>query len=107
MFFHDILANFVKDGETVDLFSAEVTFKDRADADAFSNVPEKGKMELAQIEWLRHRISTEVIPKQVLVALLADFCHFVFEALNGIKKGKLTVVIRSCGNRSRSICFTF
>jgi hypothetical protein len=46
-------------------------------------------------EWLEnngYKLTVyEIYYKQIFVALLSDYCHFIYEALRTSKRGKLTV----------------
>ncbi len=53
VFLNDILSAFVKDGEQVGLFTAQIRFKDRAEATAFTDVPDDRKWEMAEGERVR------------------------------------------------------
>ena len=90
VFLNDILSAFVRDGEQVGLFTAQIRLKDRAEATAFTDAPDDHKWEWLKANGYGDALSG-VIYKHVIVALLSDFCHFVFEALSCSRKGKLTV----------------
>jgi hypothetical protein len=90
LFLHDILARIVVHGEQAGLFVSEFQLKDHDQAEDFDAIHGE-----AIWDWLEahgyHAQLREIIYKQVIVALLSDFCHFVFEALSCSRKGKLTV----------------
>jgi hypothetical protein len=90
LFLHDILAQIVVHGERAGLFVSEFELKDHDQAEDFSATPPE-----AIWDWLEahgyHEEIREIIYRQVIAALLSDFCHFVFEALSCSRKGKLTV----------------
>jgi hypothetical protein len=90
VFLNDVLTSFVKHGEEAGIFVAEVKLKDRTQAEAFNAVPEDQKWDWLRANGYESHIS-DIIYKNVLVALLSDFCHFVFEALSCARKGKLAV----------------
>ena len=77
-------------GEEARIFDVTVHFESRDEAANFAQV-NQGEI----IEWFeihgRKAQADDVIFRQVLVALLSDFCHFIFEALRSSSKGKLTV----------------
>jgi hypothetical protein len=90
LFLNDILVDIIKSGEVSELFATHIQFTSSAHAEAFEQAPDDKKW-----EWLDANgygsANADVIYKQVILALLSDFCHFVFEALNSSKKGKITV----------------
>jgi hypothetical protein len=89
MFLHDRLAEVIYIGEQYRLFDVKISI----------NQDSQNLMELKQngnsLEWLQKngykKELNEIIVKQVFVALLSDFCHYIFEALNNSYKGKLSV----------------
>ncbi len=90
LFLNDILSAFVKDGEEAQLFEATIDLKDHGDGEAFTNVHDEQKWDWLKANGYGSALS-EVIYKRVILGLLSDFCHFVFEALSCSRKGKLTV----------------
>lgn len=88
-FLHDMLAGVIVEGEKAGIFDVHFEFESEDEAAAFGSL--KGE-ELW--EWLATNDKTshyELIYKQICVALLSDFCHFVYEGLQCSKKGKLSV----------------
>lgn len=89
-FLHDILAQIVVDGERAKIFEVSVTFDGQADASVFSNLSGeelRSWLETNGYEWVNVKLSY----KQIIVALLSDFCQFIHEALRCSEKGKLAV----------------
>lgn len=89
-FLHDQLAGIVVSGEEEDIFSIRIEFEDEAHAHEM-----EGKSGEELVQWLEENGYREYVYylfyKQICVALLSDFCHFVYEALECSRKGKLTV----------------
>ena len=90
-FLHDCLVDFIVCGEEHGIFkSVEIEFKTQEDADAFPKL--QGD---ALCDWMmKNGYAVEMCAlsyKQLVVALLSDFCHFVHEALSCSERGKLTV----------------
>src|SRR5262245_53205191 len=89
-FLHDILADIVVSGEQEKIFHH--TFQIRNEADA-EQIQKRSGEDLA--DWMEHNgyftELQEANKRHICIALLSDFCHFIYEALNCSKKGKLTV----------------
>jgi DNA-directed RNA polymerase subunit RPC12/RpoP len=89
-FLHDILADIIVSGEALGIFSANFKFRNEGDSKAMN-----GKSGEDLFRWLQQNgyndIADSLVVKRVFVALLSDFCHFVYEALQNSKKAKLTV----------------
>jgi predicted RNA-binding Zn-ribbon protein involved in translation (DUF1610 family) len=90
LFLHDILAQIVKDGEEAGLFLASFKLENEKHAEELERLSNHDKWDWLEANGYTAPVS-DVIYRQVLAALLADFCHFVFEALSCSRKGKLTV----------------
>ena len=90
LFLHDILVNIVQSGEDARIFTVPVQLRSVEEAQQFTGLKEE---ELWR--WLESNGYEEVLReytyRHAFVALLADFCHFVYEALRCSRKGKLTV----------------
>ena len=88
---HDYIAHMLKSGEEEKLFEFRLDFENREQAGSLADCPQGS----AGWDWLllngHEDIVSKVITKQVMAALISDFCHFTFEALNCSQKGKLTV----------------
>jgi len=88
-FLHDMLANIVVAGEEARIFDVPITLRSQSEADAIESLSGE-----ALLEWFRANgyewVNLELSYKQVAVALLADLCHFVYEALRCSEKAKLT-----------------
>lgn len=89
-FLHDLIVQTLVEGEKADVFKVIIgdengEFKRRA----------QGKYGPDLIHWMtQNGYQEEVLKlfhKQIFAGMLADFGHFVYEALNCSKKGKLTV----------------
>lgn len=86
---HDMLVSNITAGEKAKIFQTTIKFNSEKEANLFSKVPQEQMM-----EWLlnnRKLDCYEVSYKQIILATLADFTHFVYEALRCSQKGKLTV----------------
>ena len=90
VYLHDVLADIVVSCEKARIFDVTFRFNNAEEAADFSQVDKD-----AIFQWLeshgRAAQSDEIIFRQVLAALLSDFCHFIFEALRSSSKGKSTV----------------
>ena len=89
-FLHDLLAQIVVEGEKANIFQVPVTFRSQADAEAIRDLSGEelwSWLQANRYEW----VNLELSYKQLIVALLADFCQFVYEALRCSEKGKLAV----------------
>jgi hypothetical protein len=91
-FLHDILVSIIKEGEPSKLFEVKRTFKDDAEANNWNSQKLKGKEFWF---WLRENgyedILREYSQKQVFIATLSDFCHYIYTSLKSSEKGKLSV----------------
>lgn len=89
-YLHDSLVTMVEYGEQAQLFNVSFPFKSPEDAKVFANLQGDQAWDWLQqsgYEW----VLAELVYRQLLVALLADACHFIYEALNCSRKGKLAV----------------
>ncbi|OGS20068.1 MAG: hypothetical protein A3J83_03605 [Elusimicrobia bacterium RIFOXYA2_FULL_40_6] len=88
-YFHDILAKIVVEGERKKLFNTIIKSENYED----SKSSEKCKENI--FEWLKtkgYKKEMELILiRQILLATLSDFCHYVYEALKCSEKGKLSI----------------
>jgi hypothetical protein len=89
-FLNDILTGFVKHGEEAGLFETTIDLKDEAHSQALASLPDEEKRDWLTANGYASQLR-EATYKHVILALLSDFCHFVFEALGCARKGKLTV----------------
>lgn len=89
-FLHDILTSIVVYGEKEKIFHHSFEIKNVGDAD---ELQKRSGEDLA--EWMENNgyivEFQEANRRHICVALLADFCHFVFEALDCSRKGKLVI----------------
>lgn len=87
-FLHDLILQTLREGEKADIFNIQISGEESVEAI-------KGKSGDELITWLEqngHDGDVYILfYKQVFRAMLSDFCHFVFEALDCSKKGKLSV----------------
>jgi len=88
---HDELVRLIKFGDETNSFDAVLNepnselakdLSKHKDGEDFFRLLEKHK---------RSDVIGEILLKSLFPALLTDFCHFIFEALNSSRKGKLTV----------------
>jgi len=89
-FLHDILASIVVEGEKERLFHYQFNLKNPDHAKQLD-----GKSGEELVKWMEQNGYEaelyEANKRQICVALLSDFCHFIYEALECSQKGKLTV----------------
>ena len=89
-FLHDILADIVIFGEQEEIFHHSFRIRNDEDAEQIQN---RSGEDLA--EWMESNgyVSEfrEANRRHIFLALLSDFCQFVYEALSCSRKGKLTV----------------
>src|SRR5512135_2054302 len=90
LYLSDMLTSIVVEGERARIFEVEFALASEGQAteiDGFSSE--------ALLDWLaspgHEDVVAQVLFRQSIVALLVDFCHFVFEGLSCSRKGKLTV----------------
>jgi quinol monooxygenase YgiN len=85
---HDILVELLRSGEKNGAFIEEIEFRDRRDRDELDRADDV-------FEWLertgRSNERARVLRRTVFPALLSDFLHFIFEALETSRKAKLNV----------------
>jgi hypothetical protein len=90
LYLHDYLANFIVYGEDVEAFQVEFDLESEEDAAELS-----GLEGIWVGEWLAEKgytdILGELLLKTLFPALLADFCQFIYEALNCSQRARLTV----------------
>jgi hypothetical protein len=90
LFLQDVLVNLVVEGEAKHIFTHRFDITNVADGE---QIAQKSGDEL--VEWMKDNgydaVWREVTRKHICVALLSDFCHFIYEALQCSRKGKLTV----------------
>lgn len=90
LFLHDTLAQIVIEGERAGLNLTSVTLKSRGHARQMKDLHGEELW-----EWLDAKGYKDVLHesafRETFMALLADFCQYVFEALRASKAGKLSV----------------
>ena len=88
-FLHDLILQTLEEGEKAGIFNIKV------DADNEKIYELEGKSGEELISWLEkngHESEVYVLfYKQVFQAMISDFCHFTYEALDCSTKGKLSV----------------
>lgn len=88
-FLHDQLVEALKSGEEASIFNHEITME----PDEISAIEGLDGDKL--IDWLENNDHKDLVLilyyKQICAALLSDMLHFIYEALQCSKKGKLTV----------------
>lgn len=91
-FLHDILVSIIKEGENKKIFEVKHKFKDEREAKNWN--PNKLQGEEFWF-WLRANgytnILRELSQKQVFIATLSDFCHYIYTSLECSKKAKISV----------------
>lgn len=85
---HDILAELIVSAEQQGVFSERFTFRDNADSLAFENADDV-------FAWFdatgRKEERAGFLRRTVFPALMSDFLHFVYEALESSRKAKLNI----------------
>lgn len=85
---HDILAQFLASGEHSGVFSARVKFSENSEAASFGEAEDI-------FDWLEasNRLDdrARILKALVLPAVLSDMLHYLYEALECSRKGKLNV----------------
>jgi hypothetical protein len=91
-FLHDLLARVIAEGEENDIFTVDIKFKTKKEANTFHELNLSSE---EYWEWLETHgygwINKELARKQVFVSVLSDLCHFLYESIKCAKKGKLSV----------------
>jgi len=89
-FLHDLLADIVVSGEQARVFDVHFDLRSPEDATDLEGLPREQLW-----DWLERRgyrdVLEELTCRMVCLALLSDFCHFIYEALDCSRKGKVTV----------------
>jgi hypothetical protein len=87
-YLHDILVQVVVEGENKKLFHTIYNIKKMSDIEAI-----KGNNDI--LEWLSNNgyedVFKSIVIKQVLIATISDYCHYVYEALKCSEKSKLAI----------------
>jgi len=87
-YLHDILVQIVVEGENKKLFDTIYSLKKGSDIEAI-----KGNDDI--LEWLSSNGYEDefksIVIKQVLIATISDYCHYVYEALKCSEKSKLAI----------------
>lgn len=80
----------LKSAEETGLFNVQLTVTGQEEAEVLSTLSGDGLWNWLLASGYEETVRV-VARNQLIPALVADFCHFVFEALRSSKKGKLTV----------------
>lgn len=87
-YLHDILVQVVTEGEKKKLFDTVIKFKKNNDVKKFQDSNDT-------LEWLINNGYKEefksIVIKRVLIAIISDYCHYIFEALKCSEKSKLAI----------------
>jgi len=87
-YLHDILVQVVKEGEKKKLFHTPYSIKKINDIQAIKDNDDI-------LEWLSNNGYEDeyksIVIKQVLIAMISDYCHYVYEALKCSEKSKLAI----------------
>ena len=87
-YLHNILAQVVIEGEKKKLFDTVIKFKKNNDTEKFQDSNDI-------LEWLINNSYEEefksIVIKQVLIATISDYCHYIYEALKCSEKSKLAI----------------
>jgi len=87
-YLHDILVQVVVEGEKKKLFDTVVKFEKSGDVETI-----KDNNDI--LEWLitngYENEFKSIVIKQVLIATISDYCHYVYEALRCSEKSKLAI----------------
>ena len=87
-YLHDIIVEVVKEGEKKKLFHTLYNIKKISDVQAIKDNDDI-------LEWLYKNgykeESKSIIIKQVLIAIISDYCHYIYEALQCSEKSKLAI----------------
>lgn len=89
-FLHDILAKIVKTGEEKGVFYHSVNLKDIDEAEKLKKIPDADILDYLN-QYGYEADADEIIKKQIFDAILSDFLHYVYTALDTSEKAKLSV----------------
>jgi len=91
LFLHDILAHIVVTGAQAGVFDTEIMMESEEEAEEFEQLSQSSQV----WEWIERSRQRDVIYdityKQLMHAMLSDFCHFIYESLSASRRGKLAV----------------
>ena len=90
LFLHDMLVETIKSGEPAGIFNVEFKLRSREHCDAIESLSAEKLWDWLPQNGYDH-ILEEVAFRQTCLALVSDFCHFIFEALSCSRKAKLAV----------------
>ncbi|MCK5199257.1 MAG: hypothetical protein KAR21_12945 [Spirochaetales bacterium] len=90
-FLHDRIVDVIVIGEKYDMFNEAIAFKNEEHAQELQKLNNGDEI----VNWMHDNKYEKELNSlyliQVFVALISDFCHFLFEALTISAKGKTTV----------------
>jgi len=89
-FLYDILAKIVKTGEEKGIFYHSINLKDIDEAEKLKNIPDADILDYLNKNGYEAD-ADEIIKKQIFDAILSDFLHYVYTALDTSEKAKLSV----------------
>jgi len=87
---HDVIASFIGFLEKNKLISTTYEFDDAAKMEEFAKVGKENAFDWLEDQGYQKELS-EFVMKNIFIALIADFCHFTYEALRCSEKGKIAV----------------
>jgi hypothetical protein len=87
---HDLLAQYVVEGERQAVLFVRAELRDPNHAEIIDGLSGE-----AGVDWMEANGYADLVEEHVfrhlVIALLSDFCHFIYESLRCSEKGKLTV----------------
>ena len=89
---HDLLVDYIVQGEQADLLCFEVPLKSPEDVTAMEGLEGVEFWEWCEANGYRRILNTHSY-RNLIFGLLSDMCHFVYEGLKCSEKGKLTVAL--------------
>ncbi|HUA68409.1 MAG TPA: hypothetical protein VMA13_07650 [Candidatus Saccharimonadales bacterium] len=89
-FLHDQLLETLISGEKAKIFEIRIKHKSKDEAEEMAKHSGEALVTWLETHGYKNKVR-ELFYKQICAALLSDFLHFIYEALQCSKKGKLTV----------------
>lgn len=89
-FLHDFLVDIIKYGEENNRFTVSIKFEDKKSSKKIKELKGEGLWDWLKEKGFEDEID-ELTYKQIYVAVLSDFCQFLYTALKCSEKGKLSV----------------
>ena len=93
-FHHDLLVETWTSGEEADVFSSHIELKKKEHSEAIKKLGNEDILDWLYSEGYKVDVLV-LLYKQVCVAALSDFCHFIFMALKSSSAAKTTVAYGS------------